>query len=141
LPILGGRTGRLILSPPGSLPSGSLLNDHFWLNLSRPVKGDGIAILGNRVEVKGGSKSSGILQIGSNGFIARNKIDGSGAFAMRAVPYKDVKTNGNTFAWNDVREFKPSAADFQCIGNKNIFVGAKCNVVDKGKWNNMLTMH
>jgi len=103
--------------------------------------GDGIAILGNRVEVKGGSKSSGILQIGSNGFIARNKIDGSGAFAMRAVPYKDVKTNGNTFAWNDVREFKPSAADFQCIGNKNIFVGAKCNVVDKGKWNKMLTMH
>ena len=97
--------------------------------------GDGIAILGNRVEVKGGSKSSGILQIGSNGFIARNKIDGSGAFALGAVPYKDVKTNGNTFAWNDVKDFNPSAADFQCIGNKNILVGAKCNVVDKGKWN------
>ena len=55
--------------------------------------GDGLAILGNRVEVKGGAKSSGITQIGSNGFIARNKIDGSGAFAMRAVPLKNIKTS------------------------------------------------
>ena len=104
--------------------------------------GDGIAIMGNRVEVKGGgSKSSGIYQIGSNSFIARNKIDGSGGFALRAVPYKDIKANGNTFAWNDVKGFNPSAADFQCIGNKNIFVGAKCKVVEKGKWNKILTMY
>ncbi len=60
--------------------------------------GDGIAILGNRVEVKRGSKPSGIVHIGSNGFIARNKINGSGAFAMQALPWKDIKTNGNTFA-------------------------------------------
>ena len=103
--------------------------------------GDGISILGNRVEVKRGSKSSGVLHIGSNGFIARNKIDGSGAFAMRAVPWKNIKTNGNTFAWNDVREFKSAAADFLCVGNKNTLIGAKCNVVDKGKANKMLVMY
>lgn len=103
--------------------------------------GDGIAILGNRVEVKRGSKSSGVLHIGSNGFIARNKIDGSGAFAMRALPWKDIKTNGNTFAWNDVREFKAATADFLCVGNKNTLIGAKCNVVDKGKANKMLVMY
>jgi hypothetical protein len=102
---------------------------------------DVIAIMGNRVEVKGGSKSSGILQIGSNGFIAKNKIDGSGAFALRAIPHEDVKTNGNTFAWNDLKDFNPSSADFQCIGNKNILIGAKCKVDDKGKWNKILTMH
>ena len=103
--------------------------------------GDGIAIMGNRVELKGGSKSSGITQIGSNGFIARNKIDGTGAFAMQAVPWKDIKTNGNTFAWNDVREFKASAGDFLAVGNKNTLVGAKCKVVDKGKANKLLFMY
>jgi hypothetical protein len=102
---------------------------------------DGAAILGNRVEVRGGSKSSGIAQLGSNAFIARNKIDGSGEFALKAIPWKDVKANGNTFAWNDVREFKASAADFLCVGNKNTFVGAKCKVVDKGKANKMLVMY
>ena len=102
---------------------------------------NGTAILGNRVEVKGGSKSSGITQVGSNAFIARNKIDGTGAFALRAVTYKDLKGSGNTFAWNDVSEFKASAADFLCVGNKNTLVGAKCNVVDKGKANKMLVMY
>jgi hypothetical protein len=100
---------------------------------------DGSAILGNRVEVKGGSNSSGIIQAGSNAFIARNKIDGTGAYALQAAPYKDVKTNGNTFAWNDVREFKATAADFMCVGNKNTLVGTSCKVDDKGKGNMMLT--
>jgi len=52
--------------------------------------------------ISGGSKSSGIIQIGSNGFIARNKIDGSGAIAMQALTFGGIKTNGNTFAWNDI---------------------------------------
>jgi hypothetical protein len=103
--------------------------------------GDGTAILGNRVDVKGGSKSSGIIQIGSNGFIARNKVDGSGAFAMQAVPWKEMKTNGNTFAWNDVGEFKAFAADFLCVGNKNTLLGKSCKIDDKGKGNIMLTSY
>ena len=102
---------------------------------------DGTAILGNRVEVRGGSDSKGITQLGSNAFIARNKLDGFGAWALRAVPWKDIKSNGNTFAWNDVREFKASAGDFLCVGNKNTFVGAKCKVVEKGEANQMFVMH
>jgi hypothetical protein len=103
--------------------------------------GDGIAILGNRVEVKGGAKASGVIQIGSNGFFARNKINGSGAFAIRAVPWKGIKTNGNTFAWNDTKEFKAAAADIQLVGNKNTIDGAKCKFDDKGKANKMLVMY
>ncbi len=102
---------------------------------------DGTAILGNRVELKGGSKSTGISQLGCNAFIARNKIDGTGAFALRAVPFKEFKGSGNTFAWNDVREFKASAGDFLAVGNKNTLVGAKCKVVDKGKANKILVMY
>ena len=103
---------------------------------------NGAAILGNRVEVKGGSKSSGITQVGCNAFIARNKIDGSGAWALRALPYKEgLKGSGNTFAWNDVREFRAYQADFLCAGNKNTFVGTSCKVADKGKGNIMLTSY
>ena len=102
---------------------------------------DGTAILGNRFELRGGSKSKGIVQLGSNGFIARNKIDGTGAFALQAVAFKAFKGSGNTFAWNDVREFKASAGDFLCLGNKNTFVGPSCKVVDKGKGNMMLTKY
>jgi hypothetical protein len=101
----------------------------------------GTAVLGNRVEVKGGSKSSGITQVGSNAFIARNKIDGAGAFALRAVAYKDLKADGNTFAWNDVGEFKASAGDFLAVGNKNTLLGTECKVVDKGKANKILFMY
>ena len=99
---------------------------------------DGTAILGNRVEVGGGSKAGGIGQLGSNGFIARNKIDGAGAHALRAIQWKEYKSNGNTFAWNDVSEFKAAAADILCVGNKNTFVGASCKLDDKGKANKML---
>jgi hypothetical protein len=102
---------------------------------------DGTAILGNRVEVRGGSKSTGIAQLGCSSFIARNKIDGAGAFALQAAPFRALKGSCNTFAWNDVREFKASSADFLCIGNKNTFVGAKCKVVDKGKENNVFAMY
>jgi hypothetical protein len=91
---------------------------------------DGAAILGNRIEVRGGSGSKGVLLLASNSFVARNKIDGSGKWALMATQYKKIKANGNSFAWNDVREFKASAGDFLCVGNQNTFFGAKCKVVD-----------
>jgi hypothetical protein len=102
---------------------------------------DGAAVLGNKVEIGGGSSSSGITQVGSNGFIARNKITGTGAFALRAVGYKGIKSDGNTFAWNDLKECKASAAGFLCIGNKNTIIGEKCKVIDKGKENKVLARY
>ena len=101
---------------------------------------DGVAILGNRIEMGGGAKSSGITQIGSNAFIARNKIDGSGASALRALSYKGLKANGNTFAWNDVREFNAQSGDLIVVGNKNTIVGPQCKTIDKGTANNFLVM-
>lgn len=100
---------------------------------------DGVSVLGNRVEVGGGAKSIGILQFGSNGFIARNKVDGSGAWALNVGPYKVYKGNGNTLAWNDFIDFDGSSGDFYSGGNKNTFVGAKCSIVNKGEGNILLT--
>ncbi|MCP3887276.1 MAG: right-handed parallel beta-helix repeat-containing protein [Desulfobulbaceae bacterium] len=100
---------------------------------------DGVSVLGNHVEVGGGAKSIGIFQVGSNGFIARNKIDGSGAWALNVGPYKVYKGNGNTLAWNDFTDFEGSSGDFYSGGNKNTFVGAKCSIVNKGEGNILLT--
>ena len=102
---------------------------------------DGAAILGNRIEMNGGAQSKGIAQIGSNAFIARNKIDGTGAYALRVLPYKGLKANRNTLAWNDVKDFNASTTDYQCLGNNNILIGAKCKVIDKGSGNIMLTKY
>jgi len=102
---------------------------------------DGAVILGNRVEVKGGSQSKGIAQLGSNSFVARNKIDGSGAWALQAAQWKDLKGSQNTFAWNDLSEFKASSGDFLCTGNKNTYIGSECKAVDQGQANMMLTKY
>ena len=101
---------------------------------------DGTAILGNRVEVKGGSQAMAIAQFGCNGFIARNKIDGSGAWALCNLQRKNLKGSCNTYAWNDLREFNASSGDLLNMGNKNVFVGAKCKVADKGKDNKVFVM-
>lgn len=96
---------------------------------------DGPVILDNKIVMRGGSKSKGITQLGSNGFIAKNTIEGSGAWAMRTAESKALKGSCNVFAWNDVKQFKASSTDFLCLGNNNILVGTKCKVVDKGKDN------
>jgi hypothetical protein len=89
--------------------------------------------------MEGGSESKGITLLGSNGFAARNKIEGSGAWAMRTLQWRGLKGSENTFAWNDISEFKASSADFMCLGNNNILIGPKCNVFDKGKNNTILS--
>jgi hypothetical protein len=100
---------------------------------------DETLIFENKIHMKGGAESKAILQLGSNGFIAKNKIEGSGKWGIRDVPFRDLKGCGNTFAWNDFREFNASAADAIFLGNKNTIVGEKCKLDDKGKGNVMLT--
>jgi len=101
--------------------------------------GDGAVILNNNIVMAGGTKSNGITLLGSNGFVAGNRIEGTGASALRSVPVKALKGSENTFAWNDISNFQASSADFLCLGNNNIYIGAKCNVADKGDKNMILT--
>ena len=101
--------------------------------------GDGAVILNNNIVMAGGTKSNGITLLGSNGFVAGNRIEGTGASALRSVPLKALKGSENTFAWNDISNFQASSADFLCLGNNNIYIGAKCNVADKGDKNMILT--
>lgn len=99
---------------------------------------DGVLIMDNKIELKGGPDSKGITQLGSNGRIVRNSISGSGAWALAAIPFEEFKASGNTFEWNDVAAFTAVKADFYCKGNSNTWIGPECKIVDAGEDNKMM---
>jgi hypothetical protein len=98
---------------------------------------NGTAIIGNWVDARGGPKSKPIRQRGSNGVIARNKIDGIGKWAIGVMPHSVFKASDNVIAWNDVKAFKSSGADIVCEGSQNTVFGKDCKFVDKGQDNNV----
>jgi hypothetical protein len=97
--------------------------------------GDGTVVLENTIVMGGGSKSNGITLLGSNGFAARNTIKGSGNWALRSVKYGELKGSENTFAWNDLGEFKGASGDFMCMADNNTYIGAECDTLVKGEGN------
>lgn len=102
---------------------------------------NGTGILGNRVQIKGGSESRGIVQVGSFAFIVNNKVDGNGAWGIMASTFKEINSKSNTFAWNDLKDFKATAGDVLCMGENNALIGQKCKFVDKGSNNMVLSMY
>ena len=102
---------------------------------------DEVTVFNNEIVLSGGSKSKAIVHTGSNGFVANNKIRGSGAFGIIAMPYRGVqKGNHNTFVNNEVKLLKASMAEFLCEGGNNTIVGCPCNLQDKGKDNKIFIM-
>jgi hypothetical protein len=101
---------------------------------------DGTLIQENHIELTNGPKTKGITQFGSNGNISKNKIMGTGVWAVAAISWKSFKGSGNTIERNDISDFKASSADFYCTGNENTFIGSECKVVDKGEDNKVLVM-
>jgi len=100
---------------------------------------DCTAILENRVEIGGGSEAYGIGQSGPNAFTAKNIIEGVGANAIGVWPWMVPNNpNSNTFLWNDISKFRASKADVVFFGNKNMFIGNSCKVVDNGKDNEII---
>jgi len=51
----------------------------------------GMTVVNNEIILGGGSKSKAIVHTGSHGFVADNKIRGSGAFGIGAMPYGDIQ--------------------------------------------------
>ncbi len=99
---------------------------------------DGTVIQENQIELTNGPKAKGITQFGSNGTISKNKIIGTGAWAIGAISWQSFKGSGNTIELNDFSGFKAASADFYCAGNKNTFIGPECKVVDKGEDNKIM---
>lgn len=99
---------------------------------------DGAFIASNDIMVKGGSEAKGILQYGSNGLIANNRVQGSGQCALFAAPWKTFVGSGNTFVGNNLSAFKATLAHVLLQGDNNMLAGASGQVIDKGKGNKSL---
>ena len=112
------------------------------------VRGDtsmGIALLSdqavvacNDIVMGGGSKATGIVQMGSDGLIGNNKITGSGLCALHALPYGALVASRNKFVLNNISQFKASIADVILKGNNNVLLGKSCTVNDQAKGNQIL---
>ncbi len=92
----------------------------------------------NDIVMGGGSKATGIMQMGSDGLIGNNKITGSGLCALHALPYGALLASGNKFVLNNIGESKASIADVILKGNNNVVLGKSCTVSDQAKGNQIL---
>jgi hypothetical protein len=99
---------------------------------------DGAVVMSNNILLGGGKKARGVLQLGSDGLIANNKVEGSGLCAALTMPYKGLKACGNTFVGNDLSRFKASMADVLLQSSDNIVIGKCGKVAGKGQRNLVL---
>ena len=99
---------------------------------------DSPVVMSNNIVLGGGKKARGLVQMGSDGLIANNKVEGSGMCAWFAMPYKALSGCRNTFAGNDLSHFKPLVANVMLMSNYNVLKGESGKVIDKGQGNQTL---
>jgi hypothetical protein len=97
---------------------------------------DGVVIEGNAVATEAPGAISLFLASG-NGFIAHNKIEGTGIHGLMAMPWGPLKASNNLFIGNNFTQFKASVADviFQKEANNNLLLGGSGTVTNLGSGN------
>jgi hypothetical protein len=97
---------------------------------------DGALVRNNHV-VTEGPESSAIWVVGSNNYIGRNRIEGSGAFGLQLVPAAPMTASGNEVEGNDFEQFKAAVVDVMVDkgANGNVVVGTNGSVIDLGAGN------
>ena len=92
----------------------------------------------NDVIVAGGSEARGIVQTGSRGFFANNRIRGEGRYAVYCHPFEALKAISNTFAWSNVNDFIGIKGQILLGGSVNVVIGSNPSFVDRGKGNRLV---
>lgn len=125
-------------------------------------KNNRIALTGNRIEARGdastgmllyandivatcndiimasGSQARGIVQTGSRGFFANNRIRGEARYALYCHPFEAFRATGNTFAWTDLNDFTAIKEQILLAGTLNVIIGQAPSLLDKGKGNRVV---
>ncbi len=99
---------------------------------------DDIVATCNDVIVAGGSEARGIVQTGSRGFFANNRIRGEARYAIYCHPFEALKASANTFAWTELNDFSGFRSQVLLGGNVNILIGTPPILADKGKGNRVV---
>ena len=97
---------------------------------------DGALVRNNHV-VTEGPEAHAIRAVGSNTYIGRNKIEGSGALGLELVPTAPMTASGNEMEGNDFEQFKAAIVDVMVDkgANGNVVVGTNGSVIDLGAGN------
>ncbi|MBG0788893.1 MAG: right-handed parallel beta-helix repeat-containing protein [Desulfovibrionaceae bacterium] len=89
----------------------------------------------NDVVMGGGRGARGIVQTGSRGFFANNRIRGQASYALYCYPFEALTATANNFAWTEVGDFTGFKGQVLLGGTLNVLVGAAPSVIDKGRGN------
>jgi hypothetical protein len=101
---------------------------------------DGAVVLNNNV-VSEGASARGLVILGSNSYVAHNKIEGTGNYAIDVLPTPPgslrLDASNNFFQGNNYNLFDARLFDlhFAPGANHNVFVGHSGNVLDEGEGN------
>lgn len=93
----------------------------------------------NDIAMAGGAGARGIVQTGSRGFFANNRVRGEARYAIYCHPFESLKASANTFAWTDLNNFIAIKGQAYLRGNVNVIIGPPLEMlVDKGKGNRVV---
>ena len=92
----------------------------------------------NDIIMGGGTEARGIVQTGSRGFFANNRIRGESRYAIYCHRFEALKAETNTFAWTDLNDFTGIKGQAFVAGNVNVFIGSVPSLTDKGKGNRVV---
>lgn len=92
----------------------------------------------NDIVMAGGSQARGIVQTGSRGFFANNRVRGEARYALYCHPFEALKAIGNTFAWTELNDFIGIKGQVLLSGSVNVVIGTVPALLDKGKGNRVV---
>ena len=97
---------------------------------------DGVVIGANAV-VTEGADANFLFLASANGYIAHNKIEGTGSHAFHITPRKPLTGSNNVLVGNDMSQFKATVVDvfFDKGAKNNVFSGSSGTVTDLGEAN------
>jgi len=97
---------------------------------------DGALVRNNHV-VTEGSEAHAIRAVGSNNYIGRNRIEGSGAFGLQLVPAAPMTASGNEVDSNEFHSFKAGVVDVMLEkgANDNVVIGTSGSIINLGAGN------
>ncbi|EGB16030.1 hypothetical protein DND132_2827 [Pseudodesulfovibrio mercurii] len=92
----------------------------------------------NDIVMAGGQSARGVVQTGSRGFFANNRVRGRANYALFCYPFEALTATANTFAWTDLGLFTGFKGQVLLGGRVNLVVGAIQALTDHGQGNRVV---
>ena len=92
----------------------------------------------NDIVMAGGRSARGVVQTGSRGFFANNRVRGRANYAVFCYPFEALTATANTFAWTELGLFTGVKGQVLLSGRTNLVVGTVPALIDHGQGNRVV---